>query len=122
MSSKCERGATETPVSVLLSLTLACWGQCTLDTCGYPHGNLMGLKAKAKEAFLYRSPNSKVAEYIREFSVCLDKLFDNKYKFKICGDMNINFLQDSKHEIYLTNLLLEYDINPNIRQRTRITN
>lgn len=69
---------------------------------------------------IYRTPDSPIKEFLKELGLLLFKLYNKNDDFVICGDVNINLLQDNASRNDLLYLLLEYDIQPHIHQPTRV--
>ena len=70
---------------------------------------------------LYRTPDSDVKEFVHRLALLLHKIYNKNDYYIICGDININFLDDNKHKNSLINLLLEYNIKHHIKEATRTT-
>lgn len=70
---------------------------------------------------LYRTPDSDVKEFVHSLSLLLYRIYNKNDYYIICGDVNINFLDDNNHKNALINLLLEYNIKHHIQEATRIT-
>ena len=44
---------------------------------------------------IYRSPRGDFTNFLKRLDLILQKLYNNKYKIVICGDVNVNYLIDN---------------------------
>ena len=72
---------------------------------------------------IYRSPKSDFSSFLTKLSTVLEDKYNSKYRYVICGDVNVNFLPsaEKKDSKLLANLLAEFNIKPTIFCPTRIT-
>lgn len=73
---------------------------------------------------VYRSPSGDSRLFFDQFELCLNLLFSrhkNNHKTVICGDFNIDSLQDSFDCHMLEDLLTAYDLRSVFKEPTRIT-
>lgn len=54
--------------------------------------------------------------------IFLHKYFNDKDKYSLCGDINIDFSIESRTRDELINLFLEFNIKHHINEPTRVTN
>lgn len=78
-------------------------------------------KHKIYVIVMYRTPDSDVKEFIHRLELMLYKIYNKKYLYVICGDININFFENSVHKQCLLNLLASYNIVHHVEEATRIT-
>lgn len=111
-----------------LNMTTICYKKCierVFEACVAVLKNKNNKNCKERYNLyvvsVYRTPESCVKEFIKQLGVFLFDLYCNGDNFIICGDVNINFLQNSTSKTDLLNLLSEYDIYPHISQPTRVS-
>lgn len=72
-------------------------------------------------AAIYRSPNGDHEIFMDKLSEMLENLYTLNCTHIICGDVNIDLLQNGKKSQDLKNILLEYNIGPSFIKPTRIS-
>lgn len=70
---------------------------------------------------IYRSPNGDFEAFVDGLSAMLENTYHANNKIILCGDVNINLLENNKQTQTLINLLSEYNMTPTILEPTRIT-
>ncbi|KAH9640311.1 hypothetical protein HF086_001663 [Spodoptera exigua] len=87
------------------------------------HFEICGVRLKKYNINLlcvYRTPNSDLNIFLRKIQILLNKLHDKEhYKNIICGDFNIDILNNTKHKNEFINILYNYNFKPYITQPTR---
>ena len=68
---------------------------------------------------VYRPPHSDVRDFIKQFEVVLSKISSDR-RVIVCGDLNINYLRDSRAKQMLLSLLHSFNLNVAIELPTRI--
>lgn len=63
---------------------------------------------------IYRSPSGNIEAFVEGLSSLLQNISQLENTIIICGDININLLENSKQKQTFINLLLEYIIPPTI--------
>jgi exonuclease III len=71
---------------------------------------------------VYRSPTGNFLLFLSTLDSILGKLFTNSLNIVICGDLNINYLEDSTNKLKLDSLLASYNLHSTVDIPTRITN
>jgi exonuclease III len=71
---------------------------------------------------IYRSPTGNFSNFLQKFDIILNKLYNNKVEFIICGDVNINYLENSDRRQQLDALLNTYNLIGTVSFPTRIVN
>jgi exonuclease III len=59
---------------------------------------------------VYRSPSRNSDKFLQKLDNILNTLHNNKSEFIICGDMNINYLQNCDRKQQLNMLLSTYNL------------
>jgi hypothetical protein len=70
---------------------------------------------------IYRSPCGNFEYFINKLDEVLKLLCKPKNEFILCGDFNVNFLEESSHKTQLLVLLQSYNVFPTAQFPTRIT-
>jgi hypothetical protein len=70
---------------------------------------------------IYRSPTGNYQFFLKGSETILKKVYKPNIHFIICGDFNINYLDESKGKKDLNNLLNSYNLDSIIQFPTRIT-
>lgn len=79
------------------------------------------LKRKMCVMAVYRSPDGDLTGFLDGLESALNEAFHRNYYYHfICGDVNVDFLKESKDKNHLENLLSSYGIRPQILKPTRI--
>jgi hypothetical protein len=73
-------------------------------------------------ACIYRSPIGDFYEFWNKLELVICKVHSKGKRLIICGDWNVNFLQDSVKLQELQNLFLMYDLINTVNSPTRVTN
>jgi predicted fused transcriptional regulator/phosphomethylpyrimidine kinase len=72
---------------------------------------------------IYRSPYSDVHIFLEKLEILADIIHKKrKKKIIICGDWNVNLLQENKQVQALNNLLAFHDVINRVTSLTRVTN
>jgi exonuclease III len=71
---------------------------------------------------IYRSPTGNFEYFLKKLETLLNFIKDNSKELIICGDFNINFLNDSTHTQLLNSLLATYSLFSTVQFPTRICN
>jgi hypothetical protein len=71
---------------------------------------------------VYRSPTGNFLLFLSTLDSILTRLFTNSLNIVICGDFNINYLEDSTNKLKLDTLLASYNLHSTVDFPTRITN
>jgi len=59
---------------------------------------------------LYRAPSDKFSAFLLQLDTVLQSLYTPRLHFIICGDININYRNESGNKSQLDNLLLSYNL------------
>ena len=70
----------------------------------------------------YRAPSGNFSNFLLKLNTILQSLYTPMLHFIICGDININYLNESKNKNLLDNLLLFYNLTSIINFPTRVQN
>jgi hypothetical protein len=70
---------------------------------------------------VYRSPGGNFQFFLNRFKNILNKVYKPGAHIIICGDININYLNESKEKLELNNLLNSYNLVSIVHFPTRIT-
>jgi exonuclease III len=79
------------------------------------------LKDKIVVVCIYRAPDGDFHMFLKNLEVVIQKVQLKKKKLILCGDWNINFLDDSVRLRELKNLLRLYNLANIVASPTRIT-
>jgi hypothetical protein len=71
---------------------------------------------------LYRAPSGDVNEFLKRLDAILKYLYGPKSKFIICGDININYLNENNRKKQINSLLKTYNLSHTINFATRVQN
>jgi len=71
---------------------------------------------------VYRSPNGNFQCFIKGLDNIIKKMYKPDFKLIICGDININYLIESKEKQELNNILDSYNLVSVINFPTRVKN
>ena len=69
---------------------------------------------------IYRSPLGNFTTFLTNFDLILHKIFNLKFNFIICGDININYLVESYKNKQLHNILHSFNLSSIINFPTRM--
>ena len=71
---------------------------------------------------VYRSPNGNITYFLDKLEIVMDKLYSNTTNIILCGDFNINYLNNNKNRQTLNSLLTSYSLYSVIDFPTRTNN
>ena len=71
---------------------------------------------------IYRSPMGNFLHFLHTLDSILNFLHNNTIEIIICGDFNINYLNENDKRSKLDNLLLSYNLYSTVKFPTRIHN
>ena len=71
---------------------------------------------------LYRTPSGNLSSFFLKLDTILQSVYKSKLHFIICGDRNINYLNERENKNQLDNLLLSYNLTSIINFLTRVQN
>jgi exonuclease III len=71
---------------------------------------------------LYKAPSGDVNEFLRGLDATLKYLYNPKFEFIICGDININYLNENNEKKEVNYLLKTYSLSHTVNFATRIQN
>jgi hypothetical protein len=59
---------------------------------------------------IYRYPSGNFTNFLKHLNLILQKLYNNKYKIIICGDVDVNYLQNDNRRSQLDAVLHFYNL------------
>jgi hypothetical protein len=71
---------------------------------------------------VYRAPAGDFVYFVKELELILHQLYNISNDLVICGDFNVNYLEDSKNRQLLDNPLATFNVHAIVRFPTRIMN
>jgi len=71
---------------------------------------------------VYRPPTGNFSYFLSSLESILNQLYTNSINIIICGDININYLDNTNSKLQLDSLLLSYDLYSMVDFPTRISN
>ena len=71
---------------------------------------------------VYRSPTGNIAYFLNNLEAALNQIYNNTVDIILCGDFNINYLNDSQNKQALNSQLTSYILYSVIDFPTRIRN
>jgi exonuclease III len=71
---------------------------------------------------IYRAPSGNFALFLDKLETILNLLYKNNTQLIICGDMNINYLDENNKKTLLNSLLASYNLTSTVYFPTRIQN
>ena len=71
---------------------------------------------------MYRSPSGNCEYFLNKLENLLNCISINSFELIICGDFNVNYLENTTHKHLLNSLLATYGLQSTIQFPTRITN
>jgi len=71
---------------------------------------------------VYRPPTGNFSYFLISLESILNHLYTNFINIIICGDININYLDNTNSKLQLDSLLLSYDLYSTVNFPTRISN
>lgn len=70
---------------------------------------------------LYRTTDGNFTIFLENLEIFLNSIFQPNLSLIICGDLNIDFLVDSKPKTDFLNLLANFNLKPTVSSPTRVT-
>jgi hypothetical protein len=70
---------------------------------------------------IYRSPHSDFSLFLNKLELMIDKVRKKRMQLILCGDWNLNFLQDNMQMRGVQNLLTSYKLVNIITDSTRFS-
>jgi hypothetical protein len=70
---------------------------------------------------IYRSPCGKMENFIKYLELILKSVYKPKFELTVCGDFNVNFLENTSRSLQLISLFQTYDLFWVVDFPTRIT-
>lgn len=70
---------------------------------------------------IYRTPDGDFNEFIHRLEMLFHQIYNKRYQYIICGDININFFVNSTYKQSLQNFFASYNIVHHINMATRIS-
>jgi len=71
---------------------------------------------------VYRPPTGNFSYFLSSLESILNQLYTNSINITICGDININYLDNTNNKLQLDSLLASYDLYSTVDFPTRINN
>jgi exonuclease III len=71
---------------------------------------------------VYRPPTESFSYFLSSLESILNQRYINSINIIICGDININYLDNTNSKLQLDSLLLSYDLHSTVDFPTRISN
>ena len=71
---------------------------------------------------IYRSPTGNITYFLNNLEAALNQIYSNTANILLCGDFNINYLNDNQNKQALNSLLTSYNLCSVIDFPTRIHN
>ena len=71
---------------------------------------------------IYRSPTGNFLYFINQLESILNKIYKSSSELILCGDFNINYLNNSSRKYLLNSLLASFNLFSSIKFPTRISN
>jgi exonuclease III len=72
--------------------------------------------------YVYRPPTGNFSYFLSSLESILNQLYTNSINIIICGDININYLDNSNDKLQLDSLLTSYDFYSTVDFPPRISN
>jgi exonuclease III len=70
---------------------------------------------------IYRPPAGNFTTFLLHLESVLTQLYSNSLNLIICGDINVNYLQDSTNKSLLNSLLASFNVHSAVSFPTRIS-
>jgi len=70
----------------------------------------------------YRPPTGNFLYFLSPLKSILNQLYTNSINIIICGDININYLDNTNNKLQLDSLLASYDLHSTVDFPTRVNN
>ena len=71
---------------------------------------------------VHRLPSGNFIHFLSSHDTILNRLYNNTLNIIICGDFNINYLENSNNKLQLDSLLASYNLHSVVDFPTRVTN
>jgi hypothetical protein len=71
---------------------------------------------------IYQAPSGNFLYFLNNLETILNMIYENSIEIIICGEININYLNDSTHKQLLDSLLASYCLYSTVQFPTRIHN
>ena len=71
---------------------------------------------------VYRPPTGNFSYFLSSLESVLNQIYSNSINIIICGDININYLDNTNNKLQLDSLLASYDLYSIVDFPTRISN
>ena len=71
---------------------------------------------------IYRSPTGNFTTFLMHLEAILTQLHTNASNLIVCGDINVNYLQESRNKSLLNSLLVSFNLHSAVNFPTRISN
>jgi hypothetical protein len=71
---------------------------------------------------IYRSPTGNFFYFLNQLESILNKIYKTSSELILCGDLNINYLNDNKRKNLLDSLLASFSLFSTVKFPTRISN
>jgi exonuclease III len=71
---------------------------------------------------VYRPPTGNFSYFLSSLEAVLKQIYSNSRNIIICGDININYLDNNKNKLQLDTLLASYNLYSIVDFPTRISN
>ena len=72
--------------------------------------------------FIYRSPTENFSYFLNQLKFILNKIYKTSTELILCGDLNINYLNDNSRKHLLDSLLASFSLFSTVKFPTRISN
>ena len=97
------------------------------DQCKEQDIEICAVKLNIKDSIIivlgiYRSPSGQFDCFLHTLENIMNVLYNNKIEFIICGDVNINYLDNCSKKQQMNNLLATFDLSGVVNFLTRIAN
>jgi exonuclease III len=60
---------------------------------------------------MYRAPSGGINEFLKRLDAILKYLYSPKSEFIVCGDINVNYLNENNHKQQINSLLKTYKLS-----------
>jgi hypothetical protein len=71
---------------------------------------------------IYRSPTGNFSYFLNQMEIILNKIYKTSNKIILCGNLNINYFNDSSRKDFLDSLLTSFNLFSTVTFPTRISN
>jgi hypothetical protein len=69
-----------------------------------------------------RNPSGDINDFLKRLDVMLKYLYSPKSQFIICGDINVNYLNENNRKQQINSLLKTYNLSPTVNFATGVQN